>query len=84
MRRARRRSAIATARRHTLSGDPAGQRRVALPDVYATIADADVATQERLAGILELRAGDGQQRAMLDSYLSEIDFPAGARVLEIG
>ena len=55
-----------------------------MPDVYATIADADVATQERLAGILELRAGDGQQRAMLDSYLSEIDFPAGARVLEIG
>ena len=55
-----------------------------MPDVYATIADADVATQERLAGILELRAADGQQRAMLDSYLSEIDFPAGARVLEIG
>ena len=55
-----------------------------MPDVYATIADADVATQERLAGILELRAGDRQQRAMLDSYLSEIDFPAGARVLEIG
>jgi len=55
-----------------------------VPDVYATIADADVATQERLAGILELRASDGQQRAMLDSYLSEIDFPARARVLEIG
>ena len=55
-----------------------------MPDVYSTIVDADVATQERLAGILELRAGDGQQRAMLDSYLSEIDFPPGARVLEIG
>jgi SAM-dependent methyltransferase len=55
-----------------------------LSDVYATIADADVATQERLAEILELRAGDGQQRAMLDSYLAEIDFPTGARVLEIG
>jgi SAM-dependent methyltransferase len=55
-----------------------------LPDVYATITDVDVATQERLAGILELRAADRQQRAMLDSYLSEIRFPSGARVLEIG
>lgn len=55
-----------------------------MPDVYATIADVDVATQERLAGILELRAADRQQRAMLDSYLSEIRFPSGARVLEIG
>jgi SAM-dependent methyltransferase len=55
-----------------------------MPDVYATIADVDPALQERLAGILELRAADPQQRAMLESYLSEIDFAAGARVLEIG
>jgi ubiquinone/menaquinone biosynthesis C-methylase UbiE len=55
-----------------------------VPDVYATIADIDVATQKRMADILELRAADGQQRAMLDSYLSEIDFRPGARVLEIG
>lgn len=55
-----------------------------MPDVYATIADVDVATQERLAGILELRAADPQQRAMLDSYLAEIEFGSGARVLEIG
>jgi ubiquinone/menaquinone biosynthesis C-methylase UbiE len=56
----------------------------AVPDVYAAIADVDVATQERLAEILELRAADRQQRAMLESYLSEIEFPPGARVLEIG
>ena len=43
-----------------------------------------MATQERLADILELRAADRQQRAMLDSYLSEIEFRPGARVLEIG
>ena len=50
-----------------------------MPDVYARIADVDVATQERLADILELRAADRQQRAMLDSYLSEIEFrPGGA------
>jgi SAM-dependent methyltransferase len=55
-----------------------------MPDVHATIADVDVATQERLAAVLELRAADSQQRAMLDSYLSEIEFPPSARVLEIG
>ena len=56
----------------------------AVPDAYATIADIDVAVQERLAGVLELRAADPQQRAMLESYLSEIEFRSGARVLEVG
>jgi ubiquinone/menaquinone biosynthesis C-methylase UbiE len=55
-----------------------------MPDVYAVIAEVDVATQERLAGILELRAADPQQRAMLDAYLSEIEFGPSARVLELG
>jgi len=55
-----------------------------MPDVYATIAEVEPALQECLAGILELRAADPQQRAMLDAYLSEIAFPARARVLEIG
>jgi cyclopropane fatty-acyl-phospholipid synthase-like methyltransferase len=55
-----------------------------MPDVYATIADIDVSMQERMAEILELRAADPQQRAMLDSYLAEIQLPPRARVLEIG
>jgi ubiquinone/menaquinone biosynthesis C-methylase UbiE len=55
-----------------------------MPDVYAAIAEVDVATQERLAAILELRAADPQQRAMLDSCLSEVGFPPAARVLEVG
>jgi SAM-dependent methyltransferase len=55
-----------------------------MPDVYATIAEADVATQERLAAILEVRAADPQQRAILDAYLAEVEFPASARVLEVG
>lgn len=55
-----------------------------MPDVYATIADADHAIQERLAAILELRAADPQQRAILDGFLAAIAFPPGARVLEIG
>jgi hypothetical protein len=49
-----------------------------MPDVYAAIAEVDVATQERLAVILELRAADPQQRAMLDSYLSEVGFAPAA------
>jgi SAM-dependent methyltransferase len=55
-----------------------------VPDVYASIAAVDTETQARLAGILELRAADPQQRAMLDAYVGEIDFTASARVLEIG
>jgi ubiquinone/menaquinone biosynthesis C-methylase UbiE len=55
-----------------------------MPDPYATIADADSALQERLSEILELRAKDSQQQAMLRAYLSEVDLPPGAKALEIG
>lgn len=55
-----------------------------MPDVYASIAEADRATQARLAEILELRAADPQQRAMVEQYLSEIELPTGARALEVG
>ncbi len=55
-----------------------------MPDVYAAIADVDQATQERLADILELRAADPQQQGIVESYLSRIEFPDSARVLEIG
>ena len=55
-----------------------------MPDPYATIADADVALQERLSDVLELRAADSQQRAMLRAYLSEISLPRGSRALEVG
>jgi hypothetical protein len=37
-----------------------GRRAAFMPDVYATITDVDVAVQERLADILELRAADPQ------------------------
>jgi ubiquinone/menaquinone biosynthesis C-methylase UbiE len=55
-----------------------------VPDVYATITEADQATQERLADVLELRAADAQQRSMLDSYLTDVAFPKDADVLEVG
>ncbi|MCG3110593.1 MAG: methyltransferase domain-containing protein [Candidatus Manganitrophus sp. SB1] len=55
-----------------------------MPDVYATITKADPAVQERLADVIELRFADPRQQAMLRSYLSEIEFPPEAHVLEIG
>jgi ubiquinone/menaquinone biosynthesis C-methylase UbiE len=55
-----------------------------VPDPYATIADADPSLQKRLSDILELRASDPQQRAMLRAYLSEIELPHGAKALEVG
>jgi ubiquinone/menaquinone biosynthesis C-methylase UbiE len=55
-----------------------------MPDVYATIADAESTVQERLADVLELRAADPAQQAMLDAYLADLPLDGGARVLEIG
>ena len=55
-----------------------------MPDPYASIAQTDEALQARLAGVLELRAADPQQQAMLNSYLSEIQLPSAASVLDIG
>jgi hypothetical protein len=46
-----------------------------MPDVYATITEADPATLERLVGAMEIRAAQPRQRAMLESYLSEVPFP---------
>jgi len=55
-----------------------------MPDVYATIAEADEALQERLAEVLELRAADPQQRAMLAAYTARLELPEHAEVLEVG
>lgn len=55
-----------------------------MADIYATITAADRETQERLAEVLERRAADRQQQAMLRDYLAVIDIPAGADVLDIG
>jgi ubiquinone/menaquinone biosynthesis C-methylase UbiE len=62
----------------------AGLRRGVSPDVYATITEAEHAVLEGLVSILELRASDRQQREMREDYLSHIDFPVAARVLEVG
>ena len=55
-----------------------------MPDPYASIASADAALQARLAAVLELRAADPQQRAMLDAYLAEVELPPSAIVLDAG
>jgi ubiquinone/menaquinone biosynthesis C-methylase UbiE len=55
-----------------------------VPDPYASIAQAGETLQTQLAGVLELRSADPQQRAMLSTYLSEIQFPREASVLEVG
>jgi ubiquinone/menaquinone biosynthesis C-methylase UbiE len=55
-----------------------------MSDPYASIADAERSVQQRLAEVLELRAAEPQQQAMLREHLSEIALPPGARALEIG
>lgn len=55
-----------------------------MADVYATITTADEAVQARLAEVLELRAADPDQHAMLEQYTAELDLEDGARVLEVG
>ena len=55
-----------------------------MPDPYASIVQADKGMQARLADVLEVRAADPQQRAMLKAYLSELQLPSAARVLEVG
>jgi ubiquinone/menaquinone biosynthesis C-methylase UbiE len=53
-------------------------------DVYATITGADPVLVSRIADVLELRAADPQQRVMREMYLRDIEFPAEARVLDLG
>jgi hypothetical protein len=47
-----------------------------MPDPYTSIAQADKGLQTRLADVLELRAADPQQRAMLNAYLQNYSFRA--------
>jgi len=55
-----------------------------MPDPYISIAQADTGMQARLADVLELRAADPQQRAMLNAYLSELQLPGEASALDVG
>jgi arsenite methyltransferase len=55
-----------------------------VPDVYATITEADAATVAMVGDAMELRAADPQQQAMLAAYLDDLALAPGTRVLEIG
>ena len=55
-----------------------------MPDIYANIASADRATQERLVTAMELRAAEPRQREILETYLAWVDLPEKARILEVG
>jgi ubiquinone/menaquinone biosynthesis C-methylase UbiE len=55
-----------------------------MPDPYASIAEADAALQARLAAVLELRAAEPEQRAMLGAYLADVDVPESATALDVG
>ena len=71
-------------RAESRSGSPYRVEVGQLPDVYATITEAEPAVVEGLVDILELRAADPQQREMREAYFADIGFPAGARVAEVG
>lgn len=55
-----------------------------MPDLYATIADVPVKTQEMLGDALVVRANDQQMIDMRQRYFSWLDIQPGARALEIG
>jgi ubiquinone/menaquinone biosynthesis C-methylase UbiE len=55
-----------------------------MPDVYATIQQQSREVVETIARTMEVRAASPEQRRMLESYLSHVQFPDEARVLEIG
>jgi ubiquinone/menaquinone biosynthesis C-methylase UbiE len=55
-----------------------------MPDIYTKVTDAPSQILMGLMAALELRAADPQQRAMLQTYLTDAAIPRGARVLEVG
>jgi ubiquinone/menaquinone biosynthesis C-methylase UbiE len=55
-----------------------------MPDVWSIVPELDPAVQERMAAVLETRGADPQQQALRRAFLSDIDFPDRARVLEVG
>ena len=55
-----------------------------MSDVFANITSVPEEMVETVANVLEMRAKIPSQQAMLHDYLSEIEFPSNAEVLEIG
>jgi SAM-dependent methyltransferase len=55
-----------------------------MPDPYAEITNVSPEVLRVLINVLETRAADPRQKAMRDMYLSWVDFPEAARVLDAG
>lgn len=55
-----------------------------MPDVFSDITKASPDVLEAIVNVLEMRAADPQLQAMLESYLSEIELPDSAQILEVG
>ena len=55
-----------------------------MPDIYTKVTEAAPKILECLMKALELRTADPQQRAMLQTYLTDAAFSQGARLLEVG
>ena len=55
-----------------------------MPDVYSIITQVDPVVVEQLATAMEVSAADPQHREMVAAYLTALDPPDGARVVEIG
>lgn len=55
-----------------------------MTDPYAKITEAEPDVLEVLMNALEVRAADPQQKVIRETYLSRLEFPEGARVLEAG
>ncbi len=55
-----------------------------MPDVFANIMAAPAEMLAVIAEVLEIRAAIPSQQEMLRDYLSEIEFPKRAEVLEVG
>jgi cyclopropane fatty-acyl-phospholipid synthase-like methyltransferase len=54
-----------------------------MPDVYAIINEVDATTIARVADAMEVSAADPQLRAMLATFLSDLQLTDGTRVLEV-
>jgi hypothetical protein len=65
----------------TLTVRPGAMERDPMADVWSMVHELDAGTRERLADVLETRGAGRQQQAMRRSFLAEIAFPPGARVL---
>lgn len=55
-----------------------------MPDLFSDITKAPPDVLEAVVKTLELRAADPQLQSMLESYLSEIELPNPAQILEVG